>query len=78
METLIAKLKSWIPSNIAGLLGILQAVVKFGKEVSTLFIDLICPLIPGDSDKALVEKVRAVFNAIDAFIEKAKEWLLKI
>ena len=78
MEALLSKLKSWIPKNIAGLLGIVQAIIKFGKEVSTSFLNLICPIIPGDTDLVITEKVRNVFNIIDGFIEKIKEYLLKI
>jgi hypothetical protein len=78
MAELLAKLKSWIPTNIASLLGIAQAVVKFGKEVCSLFLNLIAPLIPGPNDDAIVIKIRNIFNLLDGAIEKIKEWLLKI
>ena len=78
MNALLAKLKSWIPRNITAILGIIQAVVKFVKEAATLAIDLICPIIPGDSDKKIVEIVRNICNKIDGIIEKIKEYILKI
>lgn len=71
------KLKRWIPTNITAILGIVQTVIKFIKEVCTLLIDLICPIIPGDADKVMVEKVRGLCNTVDGWIEKIKQWLLK-
>lgn len=78
MGALLAKLKSWIPKNIAGILGIAQAVVKFGKEVATSFLNLICPIIPGDKDVLITQKIRDIFNMIDEAIEKVKKYLLTI
>ena len=78
MDILLAKLKSWIPTNIASILGMVQVVIKFGKEVATLFFNLICPLIPGDNDEKIVTMIRNVFNAVDAAVEKIKAFLLKI
>lgn len=78
MSELLAKLKSWIPKNIAGILGIVQAIVKFGKEVATSFLNLICPIIPGDKDLIITQKVRDIFNLIDEWIEKIKTYLLKL
>lgn len=78
MEILLGKLKSWIPSNIAGILGIAQAILKFIKEVCTLFLNIIAPLIPGDNDTKIVTLVRNLCNQLDNLIEKLKNWLLTI
>ena len=78
MSAFLAKLKSYIPTNIAGILGIVQSIIKFVKEVCTLAIDLICPIIPGDKDEKLIAFVRNLCNKIDEVIEKIKAFLLKI
>ena len=72
MDALLKKLFQWIPKNIGAIIGILQAVVKFGKEVCTLFIDIVAPIIPGDGDDKLVASIRGVFNTIDEILEKIK------
>ena len=77
MESIWKKLLSYIPKNIASILGIIQSVIKFGKEVCTLLINLICPIIPGDNDDKAVTIVRGFFNSIDAVVEKIKAFLLK-
>lgn len=78
MDTLIKKLIAWLPSNIAAVLGIAQAVVKFIKEVATLALDLIAPLIPGNGDDIIIGKVRDFCNTVDGWIEKIKDFLLSV
>ena len=78
MNALIAKLISWIPKNLAGILGIIQAVIKFGKEVSTLALDIVAPLIPGDKDEKVIETIRDIFNTADGWVEKIKSFLLQV
>ena len=70
------KLIQWIPKNLTAMLGIVQVVIKFGKEVCTLVIDILGPIIPGD--EALVRKIRDIFNALDGWVEKIKSFLLGI
>lgn len=71
-----SKLLMWSPSVIVGLLGILQVLVKFVKEVLTLVIDLLLPIIPGDKFDALIKKVRDMCNTVDGWIQKIKDFLL--
>ena len=78
MNALIAKLISWIPKNLAGILGIIQAVIKFGKEVATLALDIVAPLIPGDKDEKVIETIRDIFNTADGWVEKIKSFLLQV
>lgn len=80
MGNLLARLKSFIPKNIASIFGIVQVIVKFGKEVATLFYNLICPIlvIPNIDDEKIVAKIRDIFNLVDGWIEKIKVYLLKI
>ena len=75
---MLKKLIQWIPTNIMAILGIIQAVIKFVKEVCTLIVDILGPIIPGDSVEGVVTKVRAIFNTIDEWIEKLKDFLSTI
>ena len=76
MNALLKKLIAYLPTNLGALLGILQAVVKFVKEIATLALDLIAPLIPGDGDDKAIQAVRDFCNMIDEWIEKIKVFLL--
>lgn len=78
MQDFIKKILKWIPTNLGAILGIVQAVIKFGKEVCTLFIDILAPVIPGTKDDEIVAKVRDFFNLIDEWVETVKGWLLNI
>ena len=71
-----AKLLKWLPVNITAILGILQAIIKFCKEVCTLLLDIIAPLIPGTGDDTAIAKVRDFFNMLDGWIQKVKDFLL--
>ncbi len=78
MNVLLKKLIAWLPSNLAAILGIIQAVIKFVKEVATLALDIIAPLIPGNNDDVIIGKVRDFCNAVDGWIEKIKDFLLSV
>lgn len=75
---MFAKLLSWIPVNIAGLLGIVQGVLKCIKEILTVVINILLPIIPGDKFDDVVLKVRDIVNKIDEAVEKVKSFFLKI
>jgi len=75
---MLGKLAAWMPANLLGLLGILQAVVKVLKEVTTLVIDLLLPVIPGDKFDNVVYKIRDIFNAADKGIEKVKDFFSRM
>ena len=75
---MLKKLIQWIPTNLTAILGIAQAIIKFVKEVCTLIVDILGPIIPGESVEDIVKKIRAIFNTIDLWVEKIKSWLLEI
>lgn len=78
MNTLIKKLISWLPKNIGAMIGIGQAFLKVGKEICTLLLDIVAPIIPGNKDDIIIAAVRNVFNIVDAWMEKIKVFLLKV
>ena len=78
MNALLARLVKWIPQNLTAILGIIQAVIKFVKEVCTLIVDILGPIIPGDGVENIVKIVRDVCNAIDEWVERIKDFLLSI
>lgn len=73
----MTKLLQWLPTVLAGVLGVLQVVVKFIKEVLTLAVDILFPIIPNDKVKAIVLKIREIVNKADEWIQKGKDVILK-
>ena len=70
------KIITWILANGATILGLLQAIIKALKELATGVVNVLSLLIPNSKIKVIVEKVRAVFNKIDEWIEIIKDKLL--
>lgn len=77
MEKLLSIIPIFNLKAYAGLIGIIQAAVKFIKEVLTLIVDLLYPVIPSAKFKAIIDKVRKIVNKIDEILEKIKGWFLK-
>ena len=75
---MLNKLLSYLPKNIGAIIGIVQALIKLGKEICTLLLDILYPVIPNASFKGIVEKVRGIFNTVDEWLEKIKVFLLRI
>lgn len=71
------KIVTWIMVNGGALIGILQGIIKVLKELVTLIVDLISLVMPGHVSQAVVDKIRAIFNTIDEWLEKAKVLLIK-
>jgi hypothetical protein len=71
------KLVTWLPTIVATIFGILEAVLKFLKEVLTLIVSILFPIIPNNKFKAFVTKMRALIDKGYDVISKAKESILK-
>jgi hypothetical protein len=71
------KLLNWIPAIVAPLLGILEAVLKFLKEVLTLIVTILFPIIPNAGFKALVTKIRAIVDKAYDLLSAWKDTILK-
>jgi len=65
-----------IPKNIAGILGVVQAVCKFVREICVAAVRLFGFWIPDEPYEAIIVKVGEVADKVDAFIEKYKNMLL--
>ena len=74
----IMKIVMVAPKLALSALGIAQVVVKFVKEICTLCVNVLYPVIPSEKFKEVVEKVRAIVDVADKWIEKGKDFLLKI
>ena len=74
---MLAKLLGWLPANLAGVLGIIQAVIKLIKEILTLVVDILYPIIPSKQFKKVIDTVRGIVNKIDERIEGIKGFFLK-
>lgn len=66
------------PKAIAGVLGLAQAFIKFAKELLTLIIDVLFPVIPSEKFHKIIEKIRKLVNKIDGWLQKVKDFFLKV
>lgn len=75
---MITKILTWIKANIAGILGMVQAVIKALKEVLTAVVDLLSIFFPAAGAQKVVLAIRAGLEAIDGWIEKLKPYLIPV
>ncbi len=69
---MISKLLAYLPKNLAGILGIIQAILKTIKEILTALGNL--TFLPQDK----IDKIRAVVNGVDNCVETIKNFLLGV
>lgn len=74
---IVKKVLDWLTTDVAGVIGIAQAVVKVVKEVVTACVNLLCPIF-GDKFDDVVYKIRDIVNVADEWLEKIKDFLLKV
>ena len=74
---MILKLLKWLPAIAAPLLGIVEAVVKFAKELLTLIVTILFPIIPNEKFKVTVTTIRALVDKIYDWISGGKDTILK-
>jgi hypothetical protein len=75
MDVLI-KIWQWVLLFAAGNIGIVQAGIKFVKEVLTLIVDILFPIMPIKTFQSVVLSVRGIVNSIDEVVEKIKQYLI--
>ena len=71
------KLLTWLPAIIVPLLGIVEAVLKFLKELLTLVVTLLFPIIPSEGFRKIITLIRDWIGKIYDGLSKAKEGILK-
>ena len=69
-------LKKLIPKNIAGIIGVIEAVFNVIRELLMVVTRICATIIPGDADDIIVAKIRKVFDSIERVFEKIKTFLL--
>ena len=69
---MIKKIFKWLPSNIGGIIGVIQAILQAVREICIVLIRLICPIIPGENDEKLIQKIADISETIHGWLEKAK------
>jgi hypothetical protein len=72
----MSKLLLWLPAIVAPLLGILEAVLKFLKEVLTLVVTVLFPIIPNEGFKKIVTTVRGIVDKVYDLLSQWKEKIL--
>lgn len=77
LNKILQKLLKWIPVNLAGLLGIVQAALKCLKEILTVIVNILFPIIPSKKFKDIVTAVRNIVNKLDEIVQKIKDFFLK-
>jgi len=75
MEVL-TKIGQWVGVFIAGNIGIVQAVIKFIKELVTLAVDILFPVMPIATFQKVVLSIRDFINTIDSWVEKLKQYFI--
>ena len=74
----MSKLLIWVSVNGLSILGMVQVVIKFVKELLTLVVNILFPIIPDGKFEQIVLKVRAFVEKADGWVENIKKWLLKV
>jgi hypothetical protein len=74
----MAKIITWLAVNGLSILGMVQVVIKFVKELLTLVVNVLFPIIPDGKFEEVVIKVRAFVEKADELVEKIKNWILKV
>ena len=74
---MINKIKNWILAFLPTILGIVETALKFLKEVLTLVVDILFPIIPIGKFKTIVSTIREVVNKIYDTVSNLKIKLLK-
>ena len=64
------KLLLWLVSFLPTFLGLIEAIVKFVKEVLTLVVDILFPIIP-------IAKFKTFVTAMRSFVDKLYDWISK-
>ena len=67
---MIKKLLLWLVAFLPTIIGILEVVVKFVKEVLTLVADILFPIIS-------IAKFKVIVTAMRGFVDKLSDWLGK-
>ena len=74
----MSKIIKWLAVNGLSVLGMIQVIIKFVKELLTLVVNILFPIIPDGKFETIVLKVRAGVEVLDSWVEKIKKWLLEL
>ena len=72
----VTKIIQWVMVFLAGNLGVIQAAIKFVKELLTLVVDILFPIIPIAKFQKIVLAIRGGVETVDGWVEKVKAWLI--
>lgn len=76
---MVKKIIQWIVSFVPTILGIVEAGLKLLKEVLTLVVDILFPVIPIEKFKVIVTSIRAtvdkVYDLVSVWKEKILKWI---
>lgn len=67
----------WASLNLASVVSFAQVIIKFVKELLTLVVNILFPIIPDGAFETIVLKVREIVNKVDEYVETFKQKFLK-
>ncbi len=69
-------LKRLIPKNVAGIVGVIEAIINVIRELLIVAARICATVIPGDADDKIVAKIKAIFDKVEGAFERIKSFLL--
>jgi hypothetical protein len=73
------KVIKWLAAILATVIGFAEVILKFLKELLTLVVDILFPIIPAESFKKIVTTIRAWvdigYNWLSANKDKILKWI---
>lgn len=73
MQTFFKKL---IPHNIAGIVGVVQALIPLLRELAIVVIRIADIFTPGEGLEPLIKKVKTISDSIEGAVESFKDMFL--
>ena len=70
-------LKRIVPKNIAGIIGVVQALVPLVKELVVVVIRIAAIVVPGKLPETLIVKVQGISDKIEGLVTRVKNLLLQ-
>lgn len=71
-----ALLKKLIPKNVAGVIGVIQALVPLVRELVIVIVRIFSILMPEKVNESLIVKVKSGLDTVEGLVEKFKNFFL--
>jgi hypothetical protein len=79
IKAFLGKAIQWLAAILATAIGFGEVILKFVKELLTLIVDILFPIIPAENFKKIVTAIRAwvdvAYNWLSANKDKILKWI---